>query len=210
MPVGTGRAARGVLLPAKGTQIAAGKADAGIPANELPDQDRPATDNRGPGAGRVLPAAPPAVSAPMETLRSTAASSKVQASEGSVVLPKNFESAPDTQSEVSDDSRSPADKATAGLALPTADQVAEESGSPSQRFDAALRDVRSLALPEGRPDKPAEAAAASKGRDTAAAPVKADVFDQIVQRAAVHVKSGTARCGSTSSRSSSAMCACRS
>jgi flagellar hook-length control protein FliK len=126
----------------------------------------------------------------METLRSTAAASKVQASEGSFALPKNFESAPDTQAEVSDDSQSPADKATAGLALPTADNVTEESGSPSLRFDAALRDVRSLALPEGSPDKPAEAAAAAKGRDTAAAPVKADVFDQIVQRAAVHVKSG--------------------
>jgi flagellar hook-length control protein FliK len=190
LPVGAGRTARGVLLAAKGTQIAAGKADAAVPADALTDQNRPAADNRGPGAGRVLPAPPTAASAPMETLRSTAASSKVQASEGSFVLPKNFESAPDTQSEVSDDSRSPADKATAGLALSTADQVAEESGAPSLRFDAALRDVRGLALPEGSPDKPADAAAAAKGRDAAAAPVKADVFDQIVQRAAVHVKSG--------------------
>ncbi|MDO8943575.1 MAG: flagellar hook-length control protein FliK, partial [Desulfobacterales bacterium] len=88
----------------------------------------------------------------------------------------------------SDDSRSPADKATAALALSTADGVAEEGGAPSLRFDAALRDVRSFAVTDGSPDKPAEAAAAAKGRDIAAAPVKADVFDQIVQRAAVQVK----------------------
>ena len=136
-----------------------------------------------------MPALPPAASPPAETLRSTAVSSKAQASEGSFVLPKSFEATPDSQSEVSDDSRSPADKATAGLALSTADGIAEEGGSPSLRFDAALRDVRSFAVPEGSPDKPAEAAAAVKGRDTAAAPVKTDVFDQIVQRAAVHVKS---------------------
>ena len=135
-----------------------------------------------------MPAAPPAASPPAETLRSTAVPSKAQASEGSFVLPRNFEATPDTQSEVSDDSRSPAEKATAGFALSTADKVAEEGGSPSLRFEAALRDVRSFAVPEGSPDKPAEAAAAAKGRDTAAAPVKTDVFDQIVQRAAVHVK----------------------
>jgi len=179
LPVGAGRAARGMLLDAKASQAAAGKADAAVPADE-----------RGPGAGRVMHAAPPATPPPAETLQSTAVSSKAQASDGSFALPRNLESAPDTQSEVSDDSRSPADKATAGLALSMADQVAEEGGSPSLRFDAALRDVPSFAVPEGSPDKPAEAAAAAKGRDTAAASVKADVFDQIVQRAAVHVKSG--------------------
>jgi flagellar hook-length control protein FliK len=189
LPIGAGRAARGVLLDAKATPVVAGKADAAAGADELSDRDRPAADERGPGAGRVMPALPPAASPPAETLRSTAVSSKAQASEGSFVLPKNFEATPDSQSEVSDDSRSPADKATAGLALSTADRIAEEGGSPSLRFDAALRDVRSFAVPEGSPDKPAEAAAAVKGRDTAAAPVKTDVFDQIVQRAAVHVKS---------------------
>ena len=188
LPVRAGRAARGVLLDAKGAQVAADKADAAVGADELSDRDRPAADERGPGAGRVMPALPPAASPPAETLRSTAVSSKAQASEGSFALPRNFEAASDTQSEVSDDSRSPADKATAGLALSTADGIAEEGGSPSLRFDAALRDVRSFAVPEGSPDKPAEAAAAAKGRDTAAAPVKTDVFDQIVQRAAVHVK----------------------
>jgi flagellar hook-length control protein FliK len=187
--VRAGHAARGVLLDAKGAQVAADKGDAAVCADELSDRDRPAADERGPGAGRVMPALPPAASPPAETLRSTAVSSKAQASEGSFVLPKNFEATPDSQSEVSDDSRSPADKATAGLALSTADRIAEEGGSPSLRFDAALRDVRSFAVPEGSPDKPAEAAAAVKGRDTAAAPVKTDVFDQIVQRAAVHVKS---------------------
>jgi flagellar hook-length control protein FliK len=190
LPGASGCAARGVLLDAKATQVAAGKADAAVGADELSDRGRPAADERGPGAGRVMPAAPPAASPPAETLRSTAVSSKAQTPEGSFALPRNFESAPDTQSEVSDDSRSPADKATAGLALSTADQVAEEGGSPSLRFEAALRDVRSFAVPEGSPDKPAEAAAAAKGRDTGAASVKADVFDQIVQRAAVHVKSG--------------------
>ena len=105
------------------------------------------------------------------------------------MLPRNFEASPDTQSEVSDDSRSPADNATAGLSFSTTDGVAEEDGSASLRFEAALRDVRSFAVPEGSPDKPAEAAAAAKSRDTAAAAVKTDVFDQIVQRAAVHVKS---------------------
>jgi flagellar hook-length control protein FliK len=188
LPIGAGRAARGVLLDAKATPVVAGKADAAVGADELSDQDRPAADERGPGAGRVMPALPPAASMPAETLRSTAVSSKAQASEGSFALPRNFEAASDTQSEVSDDSRSPADKATVGHALSTADGIAEEDGSPSLRFDAALRDVRSFAVPEGSPDKPAEAAAAVKGRDTAAAPVKADVFDQIVQRAAVHVK----------------------
>jgi flagellar hook-length control protein FliK len=188
LPIGAGRAARGVLLDAKATPVVAGKADAAVGADELSDQDRPAADERGPGAGRVMPALPPAASPPAETLRSTAVSSKAQASEGSFALPRNFEAASDTQSEVSDDSRSPADKATVGHALSTADGIAEEDGSPSLRFDAALRDVRSFAVPEGSPDKPAEAAAAVKGRDTAAAPVKADVFDQIVQRAAVHVK----------------------
>ena len=188
-PVGSGRAARGVLLDAKGNQVAAGKADAAVRADELSDRDRPAADERGPGAGRVMPAAPHAASPPAETPRSTAAPSKAQASEGGFVLPRNFETTPDTQSEVSDDSRSPAEKATAGLALSTADGVAEEGGSPSLRFEAALRDVRSFAVPEGNPDKPAEAAAAAKSRDTAAAPVKTDVFDQIVQRAAVHAKS---------------------
>jgi flagellar hook-length control protein FliK len=187
-PIGAGRAARGVLLDAKATPVVAGKADAAVGADELSDQDRPAADERGPGAGRVMPALPPAASPPAETLRSTAVSPKVQASEGSFTLPRNFEAAPDTQSEVSDDSRSPADKATTGLALSKADHVVEEGASPSLRFDAALRDVRGFAVPEGSPDKPAEAAAAVKGRDTAAAPVKADVFDQIVQRAAVHVK----------------------
>jgi flagellar hook-length control protein FliK len=189
LPIGAGRAARGVLLDANATLVVAGKADAAAGADELSDRDRPAADERGPGAGRVMPALPPAASPPAETLRSTAVSSKAQASEGSFVLPKNFEATPDSQSEVPDDSRSPADKATAGLALSTADRIAEEGGSPSLRFDAALRDVRSFAVPEGSPDKPAEAAAAVKGRDTAAVPVKTDVFDQIVQRAAVHVKS---------------------
>jgi len=188
LPIGAGRAARGVLLDAKATPVVAGKADAAVGADELSDQDRPAADERGPGAGRVMPALPPAASPPAETLRSTAVSSKALASEGSFALPRNFEAASDTQSEVSDDSRSPADKATTGLALSKADQVVEEGASPSLRFDAALRDVRSFAVPEGSPDKPAEAAGAVKGRDTAAAPVKADVFDQIVQRAAVHVK----------------------
>jgi flagellar hook-length control protein FliK len=178
-----------VLLDAKGNQVAAGKADAAVRADELSDRDRPAADERGPGAGRVMPAAPHAASPPAETPRSTAVSSKAQASEGGFVLPRNFETTPDTQSEVSDDSRSPAEKAAAGLALSTADGVAEEGGSPSLRFEAALRDVRSFAVPEGNPDKPAEAAAAAKSRDTAAAPVKTDVFDQIVQRAAVHAKS---------------------
>jgi flagellar hook-length control protein FliK len=187
LPADAGRAARGVLLDPKGTQAAAGKADAAVRADELSDRSRPAADERGPGAGRVLPASPPAAPPPPETLRSTAVSSKAQASEGSFVIPKNFE-AEDTQSEVSDDSRSPAEKATAGLALAAADGVAEEGGSPGLRFEAALRDVRSFAMPEASPDKPPEAAAAAKGRDTAAAPVKTDVFDQIVQRAAVHVK----------------------
>jgi len=136
-----------------------------------------------------MPALPPAASPPAETLRSTAVSSKAQASEGSFALPRNFQAAPDTQSEVSDDSWSPTEKATAGLALSMADNVTEEGGSASLRFEAALRDVRSFAVQEGSPDKPAEAAAAAKGRDTAAASVKTDVFDQIVQRAAVHVKS---------------------
>ena len=189
LPVGSGRSARGVLLDAEGNQVAAGKADASGRADELSDQDRPAADERGPGAGRVMPAPPPAATPPADTLRSTAVSSKAQASEGSFVLSRNFEATPDMQSEVSDDSRSPAEKATGGLALSTTDGVAEEGDSPSLRFEAVLRDVRSFAVPEGHPDKPAEAAAAAKGRDTAAAPVKTDVFDQIVQRAAVHVKS---------------------
>lgn len=188
LPVAAGRAARVGMLDAKGTPVAAGKADAGVRADERSERERPAADERGPGAGRVMPAAAPALSPPTETLRSTTVSSKAQASEGSFVLPKNFESAPDTQSDVADDSRSPADKALAGLALSTADGAAEEGGSPGLRFDAALRDVRSFAMPEAGPDKPAEAAAAAKGRETAAAPVKTDVFDQIVQRAAVHVK----------------------
>jgi flagellar hook-length control protein FliK len=188
LPIGAGRAARGVLLDAKATPVVAGKADVAVGADELSDRDRPTADERGHGAGRVMPALPPAASPPAETLRSTAVSSKTQASEGSFALPRNFEAASDTQSEVSDDSRAPADKATAGLALSTADGIAEEGGSPSLRFDAALRDVRNFAVPEGSPDKLAEAAAAAKGRDTAAAPVKADVFDQIVQRAAVHMK----------------------
>jgi flagellar hook-length control protein FliK len=191
LPVGAGRTARGVLLDAKGTQVAADKSEAAVPVDEPSSgRGRPAADERSLGAGRVMAAAPAAASPPVETLRSTAVSSKAQASEGSIALPRNFESTPDTQSEVSDDSQSPTDKATAGLALPTVDQLAEESGSPSLRFEAALRDVRSFAVAEGNPDKPAEAAAAAKGRDTAAAPVKTDVFDQIVQRAAVHVKSG--------------------
>jgi hypothetical protein len=187
LPVDDGRAARGVLPEAKGTPVDAGKADAAARNDELSDRGRSAADERGPGAGRVMPAPPPAASPPAETLRSTAVSSKAQASEGSFVLPRNFE-VEDTQSEVSDDSRAPAEKATAGLALATADGVAEEGGSPGLRFEAVLRDVRSFAVPEAGPDKPAEAAAAAKGRDTAAAPVKTDVFDQIVQRAAVHVK----------------------
>jgi flagellar hook-length control protein FliK len=168
---------------------AAGNADAAVPADELSDQDRPAADARGPGAKRVMAAPPTAAAPPAETLRSTAVSSKAQASENSFVLPKNFE-VEDTPSGGSDDSRSPAEKATAGVALATADNLAEESGAPSLRFDAALRDVRSFAVTDGSPDKPAEAPAAAKGRDTAAAPGKTDVFDQIVQRAAVQVKSG--------------------
>jgi len=187
-PAGAKASQGGVLLDAKATQAAAGQAEAAVGADELSDRDRPAADERGPGAGRVMPALPPPASPPAETLRSTAVSSQAQASEGSCALPRNFESAPDTQSEVADDSRSPAEKASAGLALATADGIAEEGGSPSLRFDAALRDVRSFTVPEGSPDKPTEAAAEVKGRDTAAAPVKTDVFDQIVQRAAVHVK----------------------
>ena len=176
------------MLPdVKGIQAAAGKADAAARADELSDRGRPAADERGPGAGRMMPAAPPAASSPVETLRSTAVSSKAQVPDGSFVLPRNFE-VEDTQSEVSDDSRSPAEKATAGLALSAADNVTEEGASPGLRFEAALRDVRSFAMPDGSPDKPADAAAAAKGRDTAAAPVKTDVFDQIVQRAAAHVK----------------------
>jgi flagellar hook-length control protein FliK len=189
LPVGGGRAARGVLLDANGNQVAAGKTDAAVRADELFDQDRPAADERGSGAGRVMPARPPATSQAADTVRSTAVSSKAQASEGSFVLPRNFEAAPGMQSEVTDDSRSPAERATAGFAFSTTNGAAEESDSPSLRFEAALRDVRSFAAPEGHPDKPAEAAAAAKSRDTAAAPVKTDVFEQIVQRAAVHVKS---------------------
>ena len=151
LPVGAGRAARRVLLDAKGNQVAAGKADAAVRDDELSDQDRPAADERGPGAGRVMPAPPPAASQPADTLRSTAVSSKAQASEGSFVLPRNFEAPPGTQSEVSDDSRSPAEKATAGLAFSTTDGAAEEGDSPSLRFEAALRDVRSFAAPDGQP-----------------------------------------------------------
>jgi len=136
----------------------------------------------------VMPAPPLAASPSAESLRSTDPPSKPQASEAGFVLSKNFEPASDTQSEVSDDSRPPAEKAAAGLALSTTDKVAEEGGSPSLRFEAALRDVHSFAVPDGSPDKPGESAAAVKGRDTAAAPGKTDVFDQIVQRAAVHVK----------------------
>ena len=136
-----------------------------------------------------MPAAPLAVSPSAETLRSAVVSSKAQASEGSFVLPRNFESAPDTQSGVSDDSRSPAEKAKAGLALSSTNGAAEEGSSPSLRFEAALRDARSFAVPEASPGKHAEAAAAAKGRDTAGATFKTDVFDQIVQRAAMHVKS---------------------
>jgi flagellar hook-length control protein FliK len=188
LPVGAGRAARGVLPDAQGAQVTADKGDAAVSVDELYDRNRPAADERGPGAGRVMPALPPAAFPPAETLRSTAVSSKAQASEGSFALPRNFEAASDAQPEVSDDSRSPAEKAATGLAFSKADHVAEEGGSPSLRFDAALRDVHSFAVPEGSPDKPAEVAAAAKGRDTAAAPFKTDVFDQIVQRTAVHVK----------------------
>lgn len=189
LPVGAGRAARGVLPDAQGAQVAAAKGDAAVSVDELSDRNRPAADERGPDAARVMPVLPPAASPPAETLRSTAVSSKAQASEGGFALPRNLEAASDAQPEVSDDSRSPAEKATTGLSLSKADHIAEEGGSPSLRFDAALRDVRSFAVPEGSPDKPAEVAAAAKGRDTAAAPVKTDVFEQIVQRAALHVKS---------------------
>jgi hypothetical protein len=188
LAVGAGRAARGVLLDARGEQVAEGKADAAVRVDEISDRGRPAADERCPGAGRVMPELPPVACAPAEGLRGTAVASKAQASEGSFVLAKNPEAASDTQSEASDDSQSPAEKATEGLTLSTADGVVEEGDSPSLRFDAALRDVRSLGVAEGSPDKPAEAAAAAKGRDTAAAPVKAGVFEQIVQRAAVHVK----------------------
>jgi hypothetical protein len=190
LPVGDGRAARGVPIDAKEAQAAAGRTDAPVHAGEISDRDRPASDERGPGAGRAMPAPPPATSPPAETLRTTAVASKAQASEGSFVLARNHEAASDTQSEVSDESRSPAEKATGGLTLSTADGFVEEGDACSLRFDAALRDVRSPGVTDGSPDKPAEAAAAVKGRDTAAAPVKTDVFDQIVQRAAVHVKNG--------------------
>jgi flagellar hook-length control protein FliK len=171
------RAAREVMRDAKDTKVTAGQPDAAV-----------RVDERGPGEGRVMPAPSLAASPATESLRSTALPSKAQASEGSFVLPRNFEPASDTQSEASDDFRPPAEKALAGLTLPAADQAPEEGASPSLRFDAALRDVHSFAVPEGSPDKPADAAAAAKGRDAAAAPVKTDVFDQIVQRAAVHVK----------------------
>ena len=69
--------------------------------------------------------------------------SKAQASEGSFALPKNFEAAADTQSEVSDDSGPPAEKATAGLVLSTADKGAGEGGSPDLRF-TAIGDVTQL------------------------------------------------------------------
>ena len=160
LPIGAGRAARGVLLDAKATAVVAGKADAAASTDELSDRSRPAADERGPGAGRVMPALPPAASPTAEILRSTAVSSTTQASEGSFALSRNFEAASDTQSEVSDDSRSPADKATAGLVLASADRIAEEGGPPSLRFDAVLRDVRSFAVSEGSPDKPAAAASA--------------------------------------------------
>jgi hypothetical protein len=111
----------------------------------------------------------------------------VQAAEGRFVVPRDYE-LQDAQSEVSDDSRSPAEKTMAGLALSTADGGAEEGGPAGLRFEAALRGVQDVALPEANPDKPAEAAAPARGRDTAAAPAKADLFDQIVQRAAVQVK----------------------
>jgi hypothetical protein len=190
LPVGAGLAARGVLIDAKEALADAGKAEAAVRVDEISDRGRPAADERSPGAGRVMPALPPVACPPAESLRDAAVASKAPASEGSSVLARNPEEASNTQSEVSDDSRSPAEKATGGLTLSTADGLVEEGDSSSLRFDAALRDVRSLGVTDGSPDKPAEAAAAAKGRDTAAAPVKTDVFDQIVQRAAVHVKSG--------------------
>jgi hypothetical protein len=188
LPAGAGRAARGVLIDAKETLAAAGKADAAVRADEISDRGRPAADERSSGAGRVMPALPPVACPPAETLRGTAVASKAQASEGSLVLAKNPEAASDTQSEVSDDSRSPAEKATGSLTLSTADGLVEESDSSSLRFDAALRDVRSLGVTDGSPDKPAEAAAVAKSRDAASTAVKAGVFEQIVQRAAVQVK----------------------
>jgi hypothetical protein len=188
LPVGAGRAARGVLIDAKEAQDAAGRIDAPVRADEISDRGRPAADERSPGAGRVMPELPLVARPPAETLRGTAVASKAQASEGSFVLAKNPEAASDTQSKASDDPRSPAEKAPGELTLSTADGVVEEGDSSSLRFDAALRDVRSLGVTDSSPDKPAEAAAVAKGRDAAGTPVKAGVFEQIVQRAAVHVK----------------------
>ena len=188
LAVGTGCAARGVLLDAKGEQVAEGIADAAVRVDEISDRGRPAADERSPGAGRVMAALPSVACPPAETFRGTAVASNAPASEGSFVLARNPAAASDTQSEVSDDSRSPAEKATGSLALSSADGLVEEGDASSLRFDAALRDVRSLGVTEGSPDTPAEAAAAAKGRDTAATQVKAGVFEQIVQRAAVHVK----------------------
>ena len=175
--VDAGRASGGVLPDAKDTKVTEAQTDAAVRADE-----------RGPDAGRGMPGPSHAAASPDESHRPTALPSEPQTSEGSFVLPRKFEPAPDTQSGVSDDSRPPAEKATAGLALSAADKAPAEGGSPGLHFDAALRDVNGLAVPDNSPDKPAEAAAAGKGRDAAAAATRTDVFDQIVQRAAVHVK----------------------
>ena len=188
LPVGAGRAARGVLLDAKATQVAAGKADAAVRADELSDRDRPAADERGPGAGRVMPARRPRLprrrrpseaQPSLRRRRLRKAASRFQGiSRRRRIRNRRSRTTP---------GRRPR-KPRPASRFPRRIESLRKAARPSLRFEAALRDVRSFALPEGSPDKPAEAAAAAKGRDTAAAPVKTDVFDQIVQRAAVHVK----------------------
>jgi hypothetical protein len=75
--------------------------------------------------------------------------------------------------------------------LPASGEEAAAAGDPdpAPRFDAALREVRSPSAAENPAAKPAGPAESGHAKEPAGA-ARGGLFDQIVQRAAVHLKDG--------------------
>jgi flagellar hook-length control protein FliK len=70
-------------------------------------------------------------------------------------------------------------------------QAVDDEASATQRFEVPLRDARGVQPSDNQAAKPDATFSAASDRGTGAAPVRAGVFEQIVQRVAVQVKNDT-------------------
>lgn len=153
--------------------------------NAKPDISSPAVNPE----PRALPAEIPPEARSRHTIR--VSEPQAQGQDAGVKLPAPEET-PAAQGEAGqeDGSREPGGEATPGSRLlPAGDAAAKPDETlPGLRFETAMRDPRPAAAPEGQVHKPGELLAAGHEKETGAAALRSGVFDQIVQRAALHQK----------------------